>query len=787
MVSVFKTDMKPVLFGLTLLYRHSATEKVAMEKICKIHRKLPSGGILVFLTGKQEIVRCVNRLRQRLESGRGKKKSSMNNARESFEEGKNDDVHQADDALDGFRDMDDEEVDGDLFLKEEEEDDDFGNLENGEDVDDIGITSNKNDDDDDKRPKKVRILPLYSMLSADEQAKVFAPVPDDTRLIVIATNVAETSITIPGISYVVDSGRQKCRNYHAGTGVASYDIMWISKAAADQRAGRAGRTGPGHCYRLYSSSVYSRYLDEFALPEVLTRPLEDVVLAMKAMNVSNVTSFPFPTPPEQSQINAAVRLLANLGCIDISRIEEQGGDGKITTLGAAVSKLPLGVRYGKMLLVAAQANVLDYAIALVAVLSESTPFAHNTEEIDKGDESESKQDDELEDLDEVDQNQTLLREKERKREMTSKWVHDGGDVLAAVKAAGAYAYAGRGAGGSSEKLACRQFCEENGLNLVVMQRIAKMRSHLCKLAKTRLPHAGGVAAETGKYLHSMPPPKRVQECLLRQAITSGLLDNIARRAPPGVLAAEFSGIPRSAYICGNSKLKEPLFIDNNSTMHSKRPEWVCFDSIIRKTKKDGTTVATMQKVTPIDPEWLASLCQGSNLMTLGSPLATPMPRYIKEEDSIQCAVETKFGGHGWEIPPCYVDMYDLIQKESKITDQRKKQNAAVMQDDSFRWFARYLLEGKVIPELSDLLPMLNEEPLIITHRKPAKKVLMIVSALSDAGVDSAAALQKHWAEKDNKFLFKALKPWVKQSHADEAKHLWIGAVTSNVKVWRNKE
>lgn len=69
--------------------------------------------------------------------------------------------------------------------------------------------------------------------------------------------------------------------------------MWISKAAADQRAGRAGRTGPGHCYRLYSSSVYSRYLDDFALPEVLTRPLEDVVLAMKAMRVSNVTSFPF--------------------------------------------------------------------------------------------------------------------------------------------------------------------------------------------------------------------------------------------------------------------------------------------------------------------------------------------------------------------------------------------------------------------------------------------------------------------------------------------------------------
>ena len=210
---------------------------------------------------------------------------------------------------------------------------------------------------------------------------------------------------------------------------------------------------------------------------------------------------------------------------------------------------------------------------------------------------------------------------------------------------------------------------------------------------------------------------------MRQAIASGLLDNIARRAPPGLLPAEFSGIPRSAYICGNSLLKEPLFIDNNSTMHSKRPEWVCFDSIVRKTKKDGTTVATMQKVTPIDAEWIAGVCQGSNLITLGSPLTNPAPRYAKEKDSIQCLVETKFGGHGWEIPPCYLDMYDLLQKQS--SSGQLKQSSAIIKDDSFRWFARYLLEGRVLPELSSFLPMLNDEPAIITLRKPMKKIIVL--------------------------------------------------------------
>jgi ATP-dependent RNA helicase DHX37/DHR1 len=516
-------------------------------------------------------------------------------------------------------------------------------------------------------------------------------------------------------------------------------------------------------------------LDAFALPEVLTRPLEDVVLAMKTMNVSNVGSFPFPTPPDQNQIMSAVRLLANLGCVDVSKVEEQGGDGKITALGAAVAKLPLGVRYGKMLLVSAQANVLDYGITLVAVLSEVSPFVYQSEEVNKDSKESNNADSELEGLDEIDRNNAREIKKAKKRNIRTKWMHDGGDVLSAMMAAGAYAYAGRGSGGLSEKVACRKFCEENGLHLVVMQRIAKMRLHLCKLAKIRLPSAQGVAVETGTYLPSMTPPKRMQECLLRQAIASGLLDNVARRAPPGTLPPEFTGT-RSAYICGNISLKEPLFIDNKSSMHSKLPEWVCFDSVVRKTRKDGTTVVTMQRVTPIDPEFLASLCHGSNLMALGSPLATPIPRYMEETDSIQCAVETKFGSHSWVIPPLYVDMYDMIQNESKAAP--KKQNPAVVKDDSFRWFARYLLEGKVLHELADLVPLLNEEPSIITRRKPLKKVTLLVSALSDAGVDSSGALQKHWAEKNDKFLFKQLKPWVKSDCLHVAKTIWINAVKS---------
>lgn len=482
-------------------------ESVAFKKVCKIHRKLPQGGILVFLTGKQEIVRMVKRLRRAFvpKSQRGNDKLLSEDV-----------TVQADSdgaQISGPRDMDDDEADGDLFQ----------NLEMGDDYDDmdedydesIDRTIEDTENDEDNIPKNVKILPLYSLLSVKDQAKVFAPTEEGTRLIVVSTNIAETSLTIPGMSYVVDTGRQKCRNYHAATGVASYDVMWISKASADQRAGRAGRTGPGHCYRTYSSSVYARQLDAYALPEMLSRPLEDIVLAMKSMNITNIAEFPFPTSPDQSQLNAAVKLLANIGCVDVSNVEKEGGDGTITRLGRAISQLPLGVRYGKMLLIAAQANVLDYGIVMVSVLSESSPFSKTNNAIEY-DDSDSDSENSLDGLDEVDRTNAIKQERRKRKELSKLWRHDGGDVLAGILATGAYSYAGRGAGGASESVACRKFCEENNLNPVIMQRIQKMRVHLAKLAKQRLGNALGVAASSGRILSSMSPPKRHEENLLRQ-------------------------------------------------------------------------------------------------------------------------------------------------------------------------------------------------------------------------------------------------------------------------------
>jgi len=225
-------------------------------------------------------------------------------------------------------------------------------------------------------------------------------------------------------------------------------------------------------------------------------------------------------------------------------------------------------------------------------------------------------------------------------------------------------------------------------------------------------------------------------------------------------------------------------MDRNSVLFSRDsrrlPQWICYDSIVRKETKTGDTIAKMKNITPIDPSWLGVLAKGSRMVTLGEPLPSPLPSYDVDQDAILCSVTTKFGSRGWEIPPVQVEMFDALQR----ADAKKSGHFLV--DDSFRWFARFLLEGKVLSDLSGLSDMLNDEPSIITRKKPMKKVALLVSALSAAGIDSAGALRKHWAEVDDKFLFPLLKSWTKAENKADVKRMWIAAVKTNVKQWKSQ-
>lgn len=227
----------------------------AFKKVSKIHQKLPPGGILVFLTGQDEIRNMCNKLGERFSPKKSSGRSEENdwNPRVKL----------------SAKQMDIETEDVDVEDNDDEVDEEEDDLDASDDSDVEGLL-----EDDELNSEPLHILPLFSLLPVADQLKVFQPPPEGTRLCVVATNIAETSLTIPGIKYVVDCGRVKERVYDKSTGVESFQIGWISKASAAQRTGRAGRTGPGHCYRLYSSAVFERDFAQFSEPEILKYPIE---------------------------------------------------------------------------------------------------------------------------------------------------------------------------------------------------------------------------------------------------------------------------------------------------------------------------------------------------------------------------------------------------------------------------------------------------------------------------------------------------------------------------------
>ena len=213
-------------------------------------------------------------------------------------------------------------------------------------------------DDISQSTAPMHVLPLYSLLDEKKQLRIWDPVPEGERLVVVATNVAETSITIPNIKYVVDCGRAKEKVWEKETGICEYKVQWISQASAEQRQGRAGRVAPGHCYRLYSAAVFQQQFPVWDTPEVCRTPLEDTVLLMKDMGIKNVEAFPFPTQPDAASLHAAVEVLRALGAVD-------GAKDEITVMGKEMMKYPVGVRYAKMLVLAREReNVLPLVVGI---------------------------------------------------------------------------------------------------------------------------------------------------------------------------------------------------------------------------------------------------------------------------------------------------------------------------------------------------------------------------------------------------------------------------------------
>ncbi len=206
------------------------------------------------------------------------------------------------------------------------------------------------------------LLPLYARLPGSEQQRVFQSSPQ--RRVVLATNVAETSLTIPGIVYVVDAGVARVNRYNVRTGVTQLLVEPISKASADQRKGRCGRTESGVCFRLYEEQDYlSR--PAFTDPEIKRVGLAGVILRMKALRLGDIESFPFLDPPQKRAVDEGYRVLEELGAIT--------DDGRLTQLGEQLGRLPLDPRLGRMILGGRAENALREVVVIAAVLGLQDP------------------------------------------------------------------------------------------------------------------------------------------------------------------------------------------------------------------------------------------------------------------------------------------------------------------------------------------------------------------------------------------------------------------------------
>lgn len=210
--------------------------------------------------------------------------------------------------------------------------------------------------------RHTEVLPLYSRLSAREQNRVFQS--HRGRRIVLATNVAETSLTVPGIRYVIDTGVARISRYSVRSKIQRLPVEAISQASANQRAGRCGRVAPGICFRLFDEQDFvSR--DEFTDPEILRTNLASVILQMVTLGLGDIKYFPFLEPPDNRQVNDGYKLLEELGAVS--------GKRRITSLGRTMARLPLDPRLARMLVAASELGSLAELLVVIAGLSVQDP------------------------------------------------------------------------------------------------------------------------------------------------------------------------------------------------------------------------------------------------------------------------------------------------------------------------------------------------------------------------------------------------------------------------------
>ncbi len=401
----------------------------------------------------------------------------------------------------------------------------------------------------------IELLPLYARLSAAEQNKVFAP--HKSRRIVLATNVAESSLTVPGIRYVIDTGTARISRYSARSKVQRLPIEAVSQASADQRKGRCGRVGPGICIRLYSEEDFlSR--ERFTAPEILRTNLASVILQTLAYDLGPLEEFPLLDVPRPEAIRDGYKTLFELGAIDKGQT--------LTPLGRKLAKLPVDPRIARMILAAADEHCLADMLIVAAAL-ESQDVRDRPEE-----------------------------KKGSADEAHAKFADPESDFIAYLKIWDFTQQLRADLG----KSAWRKALKQNFLSEMRMVEWQELHRQLLEMAQSvgltlgkRQITFGSLAAESEQQPKGRTAPTPARDALHR-SLLAGLLSNVACRLE----GPEYLG-------AGGNK----LFLWPGSGVSANRPNWIIGAELIETSKRYTRTVAR------IEPEWIEPLA--SHLVNLG--------------------------------------------------------------------------------------------------------------------------------------------------------------------------
>ncbi|EAS00609.2 DEAD/DEAH-box helicase (macronuclear) [Tetrahymena thermophila SB210] len=787
--------------------------QAAVKKCCQIHSELPPGDVLVFLTGEREIKEFCITLEQQL----NKKKREIDLGKhEQKEYTEKDFLLDDSDDEDGKEKMDEEQDEQDevqkkldelenqesknqnsIFSQKKklrfEEDQDHENQEflkaaDEEEEKNRGIIQhNPMESENLKAQKKTflhfKILPLFSKLPLQEQEKIFKNKSPNTRLIIASTNVAETSLTIPNIKYVVDCGREKKKIYSTKASISKHVIKWISQASCDQRQGRAGRTGPGYCYRLFAPSVYANIFEKFSDPEILSMPLESVILHLKAIGIQDVIKFPYPTPPSLLNMKRALQNLVKIKALrdknmDVDQeIEETNineddriDKSEITELGKILAFLPINPRFSKMLLQGRAGGVTTYALILVTALTIEELFCRGDFRIeenpaDKLKDDYLKENDELyaSDEDSKMNAKDILKQKlnmiQEQKELKKKLVEKRREEIARFKE-----YFEKFMIGKSDL-----FIHMNIIGEFIEKiykdnpSTSKIEDYIYEYAKERHLHPKGMKEvyynlnqisdilesiiddpeEKKQISQGFQPyvkPNATQQKLLQEIVISCFIDQCARK----VFYLDEENRKKVAYEC--LETTERVFINSTSFLIKNQPDFIVYTDIMETKKKYMNNITIVEDV---------SLLYKYDYRTTNRKLQyvyEPKPFYSKKKNQLVILGKSTFGKRKWDLPT-----FETTFQEESI--------------EKYCWFARCLLEGQVLDFFKACKSLYQFDPQIIKSSNLQPKVQAIVNKLKNNQIDNSQKLVKKW-ESDKSFLLPEVALWIKDQYKANIQKKW---------------